>query len=159
MSRILRRPMFRGGPVDSRGTGITSGLMDTPKYATGGRVGYNQAGLVAPLYTANTPIRSGQNLVDLANMKFSAAVPFAYNVEPLTAKKNLTSDKPKEEKEENVNVIDDLTYFAGDSDFDKPSDDEGLSNIAKLNFGLIDREEYNRLEKEKSDKAEISCRS
>ena len=31
MSRILRRPMFRGGPVDSRGTGITSGLMDTPK--------------------------------------------------------------------------------------------------------------------------------
>ena len=26
MSRILRRPMFRGGRVDSRGTGITSGL-------------------------------------------------------------------------------------------------------------------------------------
>ena len=30
MSRILRRPMFRGGPVDSRGSGITSGL-DKPK--------------------------------------------------------------------------------------------------------------------------------
>ena len=31
MSNILRRPMFRkGGPVSSRGTGITSGL-DTPK--------------------------------------------------------------------------------------------------------------------------------
>ena len=40
MSRILRRPMFRGGPVDSRGTGITSGLMD------GGRVGYQNAGFV-----------------------------------------------------------------------------------------------------------------
>ncbi len=41
MSRILRRPMFRGGQViDSRGTGITSGLMD------GGRVGYNQGKLV-----------------------------------------------------------------------------------------------------------------
>ena len=26
MSRILRRPMFRGGPVDSYGTGIASGL-------------------------------------------------------------------------------------------------------------------------------------
>jgi len=38
--------MFRGGKVDSRGTGITSGLMDTPKYATGGRVGYNQGDLV-----------------------------------------------------------------------------------------------------------------
>ena len=30
MSRILRRPMFRGGPVDSYGTGIASGL-DKPK--------------------------------------------------------------------------------------------------------------------------------
>ena len=38
MSKILRRPMFRGGPVDSRGTGITSGLMD------GGRVGLNTGG-------------------------------------------------------------------------------------------------------------------
>jgi hypothetical protein len=44
MSKILRRPMFRGGPVDSRGTGITSGLMDTPSYATGGRVGYYRGG-------------------------------------------------------------------------------------------------------------------
>ena len=48
MSRILRRPMFRGGQViDSRGTGITSGLMD------GGRVGYNKKGnivLGADLY-------------------------------------------------------------------------------------------------------------
>ena len=41
MSKILRRPMFRGGQViDSRGTGITSGLMD------GGRVGYKSAGFV-----------------------------------------------------------------------------------------------------------------
>ena len=37
MSRILRRPMFRGGPVDSRGTGITTGL-DQPrsKFEIGG---------------------------------------------------------------------------------------------------------------------------
>ena len=44
MSRILRRPMFRGGPVDSYGTGIASGL----GYKKGGRVGYNVAGLVSP---------------------------------------------------------------------------------------------------------------
>jgi len=45
MSRILRRPMFRGGKViDSRGTGITSGLMDTPSYANGGRVGFSNGG-------------------------------------------------------------------------------------------------------------------
>ena len=31
MSRILRRPMFRGVPVDSYGTGIASGLIDKPK--------------------------------------------------------------------------------------------------------------------------------
>ena len=48
MSRILRRPMFRGGKViDSRGTGITSGLMD------GGRVGYQSAGFV-----------TGQQIID-----------------------------------------------------------------------------------------------
>ena len=41
MSRILRRPMFRGGRVDSRGTGITTGLMD------GGRVNYKNAGFVS----------------------------------------------------------------------------------------------------------------
>jgi len=37
MSRTLRRPMFRGGPVSSYNTGITSGL-DEPGYADGGRV-------------------------------------------------------------------------------------------------------------------------
>ena len=42
MSRILRRPMFRGGPVDSRGTGITSGL----GYEAGGRVGYEKGDIV-----------------------------------------------------------------------------------------------------------------
>jgi hypothetical protein len=40
MSRILRRPMFRGGRVDSRGTGITSNL----GYQAGGRVGFSNGG-------------------------------------------------------------------------------------------------------------------
>jgi hypothetical protein len=36
MSRTLRRPMFRGGgKIESRGTGITSGLDDRPGYANG----------------------------------------------------------------------------------------------------------------------------
>ncbi len=56
MSRILRRPMFRGGPVDSRGSGITSGLMD------GGRVGYNKGNLVAPLYSAAPNYKSGAEI-------------------------------------------------------------------------------------------------
>lgn len=37
MPKTLRRPMFRGGPIKSEGTGITSGL--DQGYATGGRVG------------------------------------------------------------------------------------------------------------------------
>ena len=40
MSRILRRPMFRGGPVDSYGTGIASGLGTRSQYRNGG-VSYN----------------------------------------------------------------------------------------------------------------------
>ena len=51
MSRILRRPMFRGGPVDSRGTGITSGL----GYENGGRVGYDNGGQI--LQRARSRIR------------------------------------------------------------------------------------------------------
>ena len=36
MSRVLRRPMFRGGYVDSEGTGITSGLTEPRQgYANG----------------------------------------------------------------------------------------------------------------------------
>ena len=46
MSKILRRPMFRGGPVDSRGTGITSGLFDAPSYAMGGTVETPKRGVV-----------------------------------------------------------------------------------------------------------------
>lgn len=45
MSRTLRRPMFRGGPVSSYNTGITSGL-DEPGYADGGRVGFENGDLV-----------------------------------------------------------------------------------------------------------------
>ena len=40
MSRILRRPMFRGGKVSSYGTGIASGL------ANGGRPGYKYGDIV-----------------------------------------------------------------------------------------------------------------
>ena len=72
MSRILRRPMFRGGQViDSRGTGITSGLMD------GGRVGYNQGNIVLGsdlLKKANLPT----DFSNLNKLKFLQAMPFPY---------------------------------------------------------------------------------
>jgi len=62
MSRILRRPMFRGGRVDSRGTGITSGL----SYNNGGRVGYLTGGSTGNPFNINlggggrTPVSSGR---------------------------------------------------------------------------------------------------
>ena len=85
MSRILRRPMFRGGPVDSRGTGITSGLMD------GGRVGLANGGdfKVGGDLVKNVPI----DLSNLANTRFSAGMPFAYELTP-------TKDKVEEVVEE-----------------------------------------------------------
>ena len=50
MSKILRRPMFRGGPVSSYGTGIASGLgyESGGRVAPDGRIKFNVAGLVSP---------------------------------------------------------------------------------------------------------------
>ena len=67
MSRILRRPMFRGGPVDSRGSGITANL----GYNNGGRVGYQNAGLVTLqdiLKQGGAPM-TGQQILDYAANK------------------------------------------------------------------------------------------
>ncbi len=57
MSKILRRPMFRGGPVDSYGTGIASGL------ASGGRVGLYRGGSLSynPFQQSQTSNLLGRN--------------------------------------------------------------------------------------------------
>jgi len=55
MSRILRRPMFRGGPVDSYGTGIATGLGTRSGYYRGGGVSYN------PFNKAQTSNLLGRN--------------------------------------------------------------------------------------------------
>lgn len=156
MSRILRRPMFRGGmPIDSRGTGITSGLMDKP------RVGLQDSFPGTAGQAQN--FLTGGDIANLANTRFSAGMPFAYNLTPINTTTNLSSQTPKaDETEEDtkVNVLDDLAYFAGDSDFDTPFDytgpsDKVLANIPKF-MGGIDRDEYNRRQKEKAEKAEVS---
>ena len=60
MSRILRRPMFRGGPVSSYGTGIASGLAD------GGRGGFDNGGFL-PAWAKNLDTRGYQIGSDLLN--------------------------------------------------------------------------------------------
>ena len=61
MSKILRRPMFRGGVVSSYGNGIATGLAD------GGRVGYNVGG---PIYPAGYSAAPGTGITgaDIKNM-------------------------------------------------------------------------------------------
>ena len=54
MSRILRRPMFRGGKVSSYGTGIASGL------ANGGRPGYKNGDIVERYETIRESIPKPQ---------------------------------------------------------------------------------------------------
>jgi hypothetical protein len=74
MSRILRRPLFRGGPASSEGVGITSGL--NQGYAKGGRIGYEKAGSVGS---------SNDNLDSLSMEDYDKLIssPF-YNYTPRT---------------------------------------------------------------------------
>ena len=79
MSRILRRPMFRGGQViDSRGTGITSGLMD------GGRVGLESSfpGTVGEAEKSLSAYKKNLRipLSELATTRFTAGLDFPYKV-------------------------------------------------------------------------------
>jgi hypothetical protein len=56
MSRILRRPMFRGGRVNSYGTGIASGLAD------GGRVGFFNGGTSGGDFLRKARVRGPRDL-------------------------------------------------------------------------------------------------
>jgi hypothetical protein len=62
--------MFRGGRIESRGTGITSGL----GYNNGGRVGYQKGNLVGQYGTAGGNDRTaltGANILDLASRRLT----------------------------------------------------------------------------------------
>jgi len=61
MSKILRRPMFRGGPVSSYGNGIATGLAD------GGRVGYQVGGPIYPAGYSAVP-KSNMTGADIKRM-------------------------------------------------------------------------------------------
>ena len=57
MSKVLRRPLFRGGPVDPRGTGITSGLDDgrVRKKVGGDFTYYDTLGINQPYLVSQKP--------------------------------------------------------------------------------------------------------
>jgi len=68
MSRTLNRPMFRrGGKVDSRGTGITSGLMPRKNFAVGGFSDEDNINISQRSDRAEQIAEEMQNIQDLKN--------------------------------------------------------------------------------------------
>jgi hypothetical protein len=130
MSRILRRPMFRGGPVDSRGTGITSGLMD------GGRVGFDNGGspfLRTPISMSGGQITESQKskpYLDINKFNYNAGLPFAFEkATPLNIDKKTyvpgVVDESQEEEVETTSIEDILRNKAleyGSQDSTKKTD-------------------------------------
>ena len=116
MSRILRRPMFRGGRVDSRGTGITSGLMDDTRYADGGRVGfqvggglfssgpynpygsYNPSSPISEFYMNANPIIN-RNITPLQRRNEAIASGKAFNIFAPTEGQTYEANRPKTPKQ------------------------------------------------------------
>jgi len=112
MSKVLRRPMFRGGRVDSRGTGITSGL-DRPGLQGGGmpptggsllnRAGNFFSGLMQPaLNPDGSPVTLPQrnfaeDLMFVAGpgkfAKMGGYFPTGLNIFKEMGKRNLSSSK------------------------------------------------------------------
>ena len=147
MSRILRRPMFRGGSVDSRGTGITANL----GYQAGGRVGLKDSfpGTAGNAYNSVLKFpfmnnQTGGEVVAAANNKY----PFgslAYLEEETKnyLSPNSTDDKTsvvdvKDETQEKV--VDDNGSIVEenilDTDFDTTGTKE-MSDITKAKFGNV----------------------
>ena len=151
MSKILRRPMFRGGPVDSRGTGITSGLMD------GGRVGFDTGG--SPFL--RTPI-GGQiveaqkkkpflNFDTLNDLNYTAGLSEAYKkTEPF---KNIELTDTSVEKEETP-TGDILSKMTDDFDVNESNIFEGYENfedLPKSIQNITSKTDFNRNKKEQAD--------
>ena len=155
MSKILRRPMFRGGPVDSRGTGITSGLMD------GGRVGYDNGGFLYSPATGRTvtgsEIVKGQkkkpflNFDTLNDLNYTAGLSEAYKkTEPFKNIK-LTDTSVEEEETPKGDVLSRMTDYL---DIDTSSPFEGVDNfedLPKSVQNISSKTDFDRYKKEQSD--------
>ena len=95
MSKVLRRPMFRGGRVDSRGTGITSGLMDEGQIGGGTIYGEQMS-------DGRYGFQSPMSLEDILQQQLS----------DIESKRQYTTPKTsKEIEEEYLSKIDVPTFF------------------------------------------------
>ena len=100
MSRILRRPMFRGGPVDSRGTGITSGL----GYEKGGRVPLESGGAFLSTQEIIDLIQAGKSTPELFEMLIDRGyggvtkvgeMAYSFNPNYIDSEPNFYAEPPK----------------------------------------------------------------
>ena len=109
MSKILRRPMFRGGPVDSRGTGITSGLMD------GGRVGLKDSfpGTAGDAEASLNAYK--QNLKNFDSFPFMFNLPDSFNSNDKTSVVGVKDESQEKVVDDKGSVIDESIL---DTDFD-----------------------------------------
>jgi len=156
MSKILRRPMFRGGPVDSRGTGITSGL----GYEAGGRVGFDNGGspfLRTPISMSGGQIVEAQkkkpflNFDTLNDLNYTAGLSEAYKkTEPF---KNIELTDTSVEKEETP-TGDIFSKMTDDFDVNESNIFEGYENfedLPKTIQNVTSKTDFNRNKKEQAD--------
>ena len=128
MSRILRRPMFRGGPVSSYGTGIASGL------ANGGRVGLDNGGWL-PAWAKGADTRGYAIGSDLVNQSTTQPMDLTNLRNVMGANQNwLTQDVDKKIGSEQDGDI--ITVTKGDifeeesekqAEKQKKADERGIS--------------------------------
>jgi len=181
MSRILRRPMFRGGgKVDSYGTGIAAPLV--PGYRMGGNVsggivdlpgGYALTANERALFNAadmtamtNSGITKGMDLLKRNQAIKTGAVPFtSRNIPPGVVEENeTTSDSDGETSQEiqtSADIANDFDNLFGekdtittDSEGNRTYDEAEPSPLVKLNLGLITKKEFAE-EKRKNELQEI----
>ena len=152
MSKILRRPMFRGGPVDSRGTGITSGLFDAPSYAMGGTVETPKRGVVdgpGSYSRPNIDLTTGMDL----NPNLSKPLVIA------AANTNTPKFKGQEYYEEKEEAEAYVPKYQSMEDFDKAYQEdlekerENVDSLMGTEFGTgtFEDSEQNRLKYKESD--------
>jgi hypothetical protein len=173
MSKVLRRPLFRGGPVDPRGTGITSGLDDgRVRKQTGG--GFGQFGStfkpnigVTPTgatnaalqATANNPslaFRFGKNIAGPA-LSFGSRLFPALGIAEIGAQQYKMMDMLNEaRKRGELDYIGDygeseigLGDFAADQDYQK-----GFFGSQKIKEATEIEEENKKIEAEKQKQLE-----
>ena len=130
MSRILRRPMFRGGPVDSYGTGIATGLGTRSGYYRGGGVSYN------PFNKAQTSNLLGRNtpkaLPDLSQFGESR-ISSIFNPVQITPK-GFQQSSPMPGSDEYAMMMKNLYP---ESDYGKPISEEDIEESLKQG-GIFD---------------------